>query len=189
MERTNVWTPRAESCGARREWVMNWEIGIDMYTLICVKWITNKNQLYKKITKIEFKKKKRNGRIYIFLLFFIFTMLMYSLMHFHKLNTPMGPAPRWRTRTLAPLQKPGTLSPEGSTLLSWFAPFWTLYKCNHAVGTLLYLASCAQHCLWDSSIFCMSHKTFILFAVYRLRWVTHHNSFIHPIHLFQIVLL
>ena len=73
---------------------MNWEIGIDMYTLICVKWITNKNQLYKKITKIEFKKKKRNGRIYIFLLFFIFTMLMYSLMHFHKLNTPMGPAPR-----------------------------------------------------------------------------------------------
>ena len=29
--------------------VMNWEIGIDMYTLICIKWITNKNQLYKKI--------------------------------------------------------------------------------------------------------------------------------------------
>ena len=22
---------------------MNWEIGIDMYTLICIKWITNKN--------------------------------------------------------------------------------------------------------------------------------------------------
>ena len=29
--------------------VMNWEIGIDIYTLICIKWITNKNLLYKKI--------------------------------------------------------------------------------------------------------------------------------------------
>ena len=28
--------------------VMNWEIGIDVYTLICIKWITNKNLLYKK---------------------------------------------------------------------------------------------------------------------------------------------
>ena len=28
--------------------VMNWEIGIDMYTLIYIKWITNKNLLYKK---------------------------------------------------------------------------------------------------------------------------------------------
>ena len=27
---------------------MNWEIGIDMYTLIYIKWITNKNLLYKK---------------------------------------------------------------------------------------------------------------------------------------------
>ena len=27
---------------------MNWEIGIDIYTLICIKWITNKNLLYKK---------------------------------------------------------------------------------------------------------------------------------------------
>ena len=38
--------------------VMNWEIGIDTYTVICVKWITNKNLLYKKINKIKFKKKK-----------------------------------------------------------------------------------------------------------------------------------
>ena len=38
---------------------MNWEIGIDMYTLICIKWITNKNLLYKKINKIKFKIKKR----------------------------------------------------------------------------------------------------------------------------------
>ena len=28
---------------------MNWEIGNDMYTLIRIKWITNKNLLYKKI--------------------------------------------------------------------------------------------------------------------------------------------
>ena len=34
---------------------MNWEIGIDMYTLICIKQITNKNLLYKK--KIKLKKK------------------------------------------------------------------------------------------------------------------------------------
>ena len=27
---------------------MNWEIGIDVYTLICIKYITNKNLLYKK---------------------------------------------------------------------------------------------------------------------------------------------
>ena len=25
---------------------MNWEIGIDIYTLICIKYITNKNLLY-----------------------------------------------------------------------------------------------------------------------------------------------
>ena len=28
---------------------MNWEIGIDMYTPMCIKWMTNKNLLYKKI--------------------------------------------------------------------------------------------------------------------------------------------
>ena len=28
---------------------MNWEIGIDMYTLIYIKLMTNKNLLYKKI--------------------------------------------------------------------------------------------------------------------------------------------
>ena len=37
---------------------MNWEIGIDMYTLMCIKLMTNKNLLYKKINKIKFKKKK-----------------------------------------------------------------------------------------------------------------------------------
>ena len=39
---------------------MNWEIGIDIYTLICIKWRTNKNLLYKKISKIKFKNSKKN---------------------------------------------------------------------------------------------------------------------------------
>ena len=33
--------------------VMNWAIGIDMYTLMYIKLITNKNLLYKKINKIH----------------------------------------------------------------------------------------------------------------------------------------
>ena len=37
--------------------VMNWEIGIDIYTLICIRWVTNKNLLYKKI-----KVKKKNDQ-------------------------------------------------------------------------------------------------------------------------------
>ena len=45
MQRTNVWTPRGES-GWGGGGVMNWEIGIDIYTLICIKWITNENLLY-----------------------------------------------------------------------------------------------------------------------------------------------
>ena len=27
---------------------LSWAIGIDMYTLMCIKWLTNKNLLYKK---------------------------------------------------------------------------------------------------------------------------------------------
>ena len=38
--------------------VMNWEIGIDMYTLMCIKWMTNKNLLYKKKKKIQKKPPK-----------------------------------------------------------------------------------------------------------------------------------
>ena len=37
---------------------MNWVIMTDMYTLMCIKLMTNKNLLYKKINKIKFKKKK-----------------------------------------------------------------------------------------------------------------------------------
>ena len=47
---------KGESSGGGR--VMNWEIGIDMYTLMCIKLITNKNLLYKKINKIKLKKKE-----------------------------------------------------------------------------------------------------------------------------------
>ena len=32
---------------------MNWAIGIDMYTLMCIKLMTNKNLLYKTILLIE----------------------------------------------------------------------------------------------------------------------------------------
>ena len=40
--------------------VMNWEIGIDMYTLMCIKLLTNKNLLYKnKIQKLKKKKKRK----------------------------------------------------------------------------------------------------------------------------------
>ena len=42
-------------CGA----VMNWEIGIDIYTLMCIKLMSNKNMLYKKINKIKLKNKKK----------------------------------------------------------------------------------------------------------------------------------
>ena len=35
--------------------VLNWTIGIDMYTLMCIKLMTNKNLLYKKINKIKLK--------------------------------------------------------------------------------------------------------------------------------------
>ena len=41
--------------GKNRSGMMNWEIGIDIYTLICIKWITNKNLLYKKINKVKLK--------------------------------------------------------------------------------------------------------------------------------------
>ena len=39
---------------------MNWETAIDIYSLICIKWVTNKNLLYKKINKIKFKNSKKN---------------------------------------------------------------------------------------------------------------------------------
>ena len=40
--------------------VMNWAIGINIYILLCIKQITNKNLLYKKINKIKLKNSKKN---------------------------------------------------------------------------------------------------------------------------------
>ena len=42
--------------------VLNWAIGIDMYTLMCIKLMTNKNLLYKKINKIKFKNSKKKQK-------------------------------------------------------------------------------------------------------------------------------
>ena len=47
--------PWGGGCGG----VMNWAIGFDMYTLICMGLMTNKNLLYKKINKIKFKEKTK----------------------------------------------------------------------------------------------------------------------------------
>ena len=40
-QRTNIWTPRGEVSGGGCGGVLNWEIGIDMCTLMCIKWMTN----------------------------------------------------------------------------------------------------------------------------------------------------
>ena len=50
---TDVENKRMDTMGGKWQWggggVMNWEIEIDIYTPICIKWITNKNLLYKNI--------------------------------------------------------------------------------------------------------------------------------------------
>ena len=47
---TDVENKRTDTKGGKRRGGggggMNWEIGIDMHTLICIKWKTNKNLLY-----------------------------------------------------------------------------------------------------------------------------------------------
>ena len=47
--------------GGKPQWggdvgVLNWVIGIDIYTLMCIKLMTNKNLLYKKTNKQTNKK-------------------------------------------------------------------------------------------------------------------------------------
>ena len=49
VENKRIDTNGGKAAGAGGGGVMNWEIGIDMYTLMCIKWMTNKNLLYKKI--------------------------------------------------------------------------------------------------------------------------------------------
>ena len=46
---TDVENKRMDTKGGSEVGGMNWEVGIDIYTLICIKQITNKNLLYKKI--------------------------------------------------------------------------------------------------------------------------------------------
>ena len=59
---------------------MNWVIGIDMYSLMCIKWMTNKNLLYQKINKIKLKKKKNYDRTFpqmdIFFVLLIYPMCL-----------------------------------------------------------------------------------------------------------------
>ena len=38
--RANVWTPMRGRVG------MDWEVGIDIYTLLCMKWMAGKDLLY-----------------------------------------------------------------------------------------------------------------------------------------------
>ena len=57
---TDVENKRTDTKGGEPRWggdggVLNWAIGIDMYTLMCIKLMTNKNLLVKKINKIKFK--------------------------------------------------------------------------------------------------------------------------------------
>ena len=47
-----------KAAGGGGSGVMNWAIGIDMYTLMCIKWMTNKKLMYKNINKIKFKNSK-----------------------------------------------------------------------------------------------------------------------------------
>ena len=51
VENKRMDTKQGKPQGGGRGGVMNWSIGIDMYTLMCIKLMTNKSLLYKK--KIE----------------------------------------------------------------------------------------------------------------------------------------
>ena len=51
-------TKRGKWWGGGGGGVMNWEIGLDMCTLMCIKLMTNKNLLYNRINKMKFKKHK-----------------------------------------------------------------------------------------------------------------------------------
>ena len=64
---TDVENKRMDTKGGK--WWGGWwcdELGdwIDIYTLICIKWITNKNLLYKKINKIKFTNSNKKSKIW-----------------------------------------------------------------------------------------------------------------------------
>ena len=64
---------RGKAAGGGGGGLMNWEIGIDMYTLMCIKWMTNKNLLYKRINKIKFKKQTNKKVCTIISLSYLYT--------------------------------------------------------------------------------------------------------------------
>ena len=53
MQRQTYGHQGGNAVGAGDVGLLNWAIGIDMYTLMCIKLMTNKNLLYKKINKIQ----------------------------------------------------------------------------------------------------------------------------------------
>ena len=67
--------------------VLNWAIGIDMYTLMFIKLMNNKNLLYKKINKIKLKNLKKTKQlskvyldgIFFFFLFFVILQRMFLI--------------------------------------------------------------------------------------------------------------
>ena len=67
VENKRMDTKGGKRRGGRGGGGMNWEIGIDMYTLICIKLMTNKDLLYK--NKIQ-KFKKKNSLNSYYLTFF-----------------------------------------------------------------------------------------------------------------------
>ena len=46
--REEMYGPQGGNVGGGSGGMMNWAIWIDMCTLMCIKWMTNKNLLYKK---------------------------------------------------------------------------------------------------------------------------------------------
>ena len=58
VENKSMGTKGGKRLGGGGGGVMNWAIGIDMYTLMCIKLVTNKNLLYKK----KKNKKQKNKR-------------------------------------------------------------------------------------------------------------------------------
>ena len=49
MQKTNLWLPGNKGWGG-----INWETGIDLYTLLYIKQITNKNLLYSTSNSIQY---------------------------------------------------------------------------------------------------------------------------------------
>ena len=66
---TDVENKRMDTKGGKPWWggdggVLNWAIGIDMYTLMCIKLMTNKNLLYKQTNNKITNSKLSSGYLY-----------------------------------------------------------------------------------------------------------------------------